>query len=288
MSGTIPPIPPPLVGDTSNPSNRVDDFTTDNINTTTTNNGPSDTRDTKIASLRLKFNAFKALEGEKVNGTFTRLKFLLNDLENNGVSIPQAKVNATFVNSLPRKWLSMNQTQRANNSIKNDTLAALYGKYNYEEGLIDQIQLWQRALLANQKRFYKRPGRVGSVKKPLDRSNETCFSCGKHRHFQKECPSNKISPLSYLSTYKPYNKSKFNTNSTPQQSHINTNKNQKDYIVKYKGLKAEITVLAKKIDGMTKGKSEKVKALMAITEDKLSVRRADARSGQWVEITMKK
>ncbi|GJR31689.1 hypothetical protein Tco_1107921 [Tanacetum coccineum] len=74
--------------------------------------GPSDTRDTKIASMRLKFNAFKALK---------------------------AKVNATFVNSLPRKWLSMNQTQRANNSIKNDSLATLYGKYNYEEGLIDQI-----------------------------------------------------------------------------------------------------------------------------------------------------
>ncbi|GKC69032.1 hypothetical protein Tco_1114915, partial [Tanacetum coccineum] len=71
---------------------------------------PFDTRDTKIAALRLKFNAFKALE-----------------------------VNATFVNSLPRKWLNMNQTQRANNSIKNDCLATLYRKYNYEEGLIDQM-----------------------------------------------------------------------------------------------------------------------------------------------------
>ncbi|GKF71995.1 hypothetical protein Tco_0208109, partial [Tanacetum coccineum] len=58
--------------------------------------GPSDTRDTKIAALRLKFNAFKSLEGKKVNGTFTRLKCLLNDLEKNGVIIPQAKVNATF------------------------------------------------------------------------------------------------------------------------------------------------------------------------------------------------
>ncbi|GJU84669.1 retrovirus-related pol polyprotein from transposon TNT 1-94 [Tanacetum coccineum] len=69
--------------------------------------GPFDTRDTKIAALRLKFNAFKALEGEKVNGTFTRLKCLLNDLKNNGVSIPQAKVNATFVNILPKKWLKI-------------------------------------------------------------------------------------------------------------------------------------------------------------------------------------
>ncbi|GJY04464.1 hypothetical protein Tco_0370404 [Tanacetum coccineum] len=87
--------------------------------------GPSNTRDTKIAALRLKFNAFKSLKGEKVMGTFTRLKCLLNDLENNGVTIPQAEVNATFVNSLPRKWLSMNQTQRANNSIKNNSLATL-------------------------------------------------------------------------------------------------------------------------------------------------------------------
>ncbi|GJS67651.1 retrovirus-related pol polyprotein from transposon TNT 1-94 [Tanacetum coccineum] len=57
---------------------------------------PSDTRDTKIAALRLKFNAFKSLEGEKVMGMFTRLKCLLNDLENNGVTIPQAEVNATI------------------------------------------------------------------------------------------------------------------------------------------------------------------------------------------------
>ncbi|GJY39423.1 retrovirus-related pol polyprotein from transposon TNT 1-94, partial [Tanacetum coccineum] len=89
--------------------------------------------------MRLKFNDFKSLEGEKVNRTFTRLKCLLNDLENIGVIIPQAKVNATFVNSLPRKWLSMNQTQRANKSIKIDSLDTMYGKYNYEEGLIDKI-----------------------------------------------------------------------------------------------------------------------------------------------------
>ncbi|GKC80424.1 hypothetical protein Tco_1131198, partial [Tanacetum coccineum] len=101
--------------------------------------GPSDIRDTKIAALRLKFNAFKALEGEKVKETFTRLNFLLNELENKDVKIPQVEVNATFVNILPKKWLSMNQTQRANNSIKNNTLTTMYGKYNYEEELVDQI-----------------------------------------------------------------------------------------------------------------------------------------------------
>nr|GEV80082.1 hypothetical protein [Tanacetum cinerariifolium] len=218
--------------------------------------GPSDIKDTKIAALRLKFYAFKSLEGEKVNGT--RLKCLLNDLENNGVIIPQAEVNATFVNRLPRKWLSMNQTQRANNSIKNDCLATLYGKYNYEEGLIDQIyesetqrftiqascskalisnrqfqdtdsdveedqrtrnefmadlnaECHETALLANQKRFYKRSGGVGSARKPLDKSKKTCSACGKLGHFQKYCPSHKTSIPSYPSSNNPFNKSKLYT-----------------------------------------------------------------------------
>ncbi|GJS39921.1 hypothetical protein Tco_0564964 [Tanacetum coccineum] len=92
-----------------------------------------------IIAVRLKFNAFKAFEGEKVNGIYTRLKCLLNDIQNNEVRIPSPKVNATFVNSLSRKWLSTNQTQRANNSIKNDSMASLFGKYNYEEGPIDQV-----------------------------------------------------------------------------------------------------------------------------------------------------
>ncbi|GJS79119.1 retrovirus-related pol polyprotein from transposon TNT 1-94 [Tanacetum coccineum] len=318
---------------------------------------PSETKDTKIAALRLKFNAFKALEGEKVNGTFTRLKCLLNDLENNGVSISKAEVNATFVNSLPRKWLSMNQTQRANNSIKNDTLAALYGKYNYEEGLIDQTyelettrfsiqassskalisksqlqdndsdveedtrsniefladlnaEFHDRALLANQKRYYKRSGRIGSAKKPIDKTKETCFACGKLGYFQKDCPSTKTSTPSYPSSNKSYIKPKFQSNSTPQHNQ-NVHNHQKDYKGKYKGLKAEIAILTKNIDSLSKGKSEKglvaesfdwdeesvsfedegvtkVKAFMAIVEEEPSVGKNDARSGQWVEITMKK
>nr|GFB71458.1 hypothetical protein [Tanacetum cinerariifolium] len=41
------------------------------------------------------------------------------------------------------------------------------------------IEYHERALLANQKRFYKRSGRVGSARKPMDKSKETCFACGK-------------------------------------------------------------------------------------------------------------
>ncbi|GKF36776.1 retrovirus-related pol polyprotein from transposon TNT 1-94, partial [Tanacetum coccineum] len=160
----------------------------------------------------------------------------------------------------------------------------------------------ERALLANQKRFYKRSGMVGSARNPVNKSNEICFACGKQRHFQKECPSNKTSTPSYPSTLKPYNKPKFHSNSTPQHN-LNTDKNPKDYKVKYKGLKAEHDVLTKKINAMSKEKSEKrlvaesfdsddesmssddegvskVKAFMAITEDELSIGKAGARSGK--------
>ncbi|GJQ91390.1 hypothetical protein Tco_0002529 [Tanacetum coccineum] len=53
--------------------------------------GPSKTMDTKIAALRLKFNAFKALEDERVKETYTGQEILLNELENKDVKIAQAE-----------------------------------------------------------------------------------------------------------------------------------------------------------------------------------------------------
>nr|GEZ42389.1 retrovirus-related Pol polyprotein from transposon TNT 1-94 [Tanacetum cinerariifolium] len=81
--------------------------------------------------------------------------------------------------------------------------------------------------------------------------------------------------------------------------------------VKYKSLKCELAILTKKIDAMSKNKSDKglvaelfdwdeeslssedegvtrVKAFTAIAEDEPTVGKADDRSSQWVEITMKK
>nr|GEY20996.1 hypothetical protein [Tanacetum cinerariifolium] len=126
MSETIPPIPPPFGTSSGNPGspnvNRVDTIptTTDPINTMTTTN-ISQSIDEYLPQLLDSRGSSHVTNVP----TFDKEDFM--------------KVNATFVNSLPRKWLSMNQTQRANNSIKNDCLATLYGKYNYEEGLIDQI-----------------------------------------------------------------------------------------------------------------------------------------------------
>ncbi|GJT53069.1 retrovirus-related pol polyprotein from transposon TNT 1-94 [Tanacetum coccineum] len=139
----------------------------------------------------------------------------------------------------------------------------------------------ERALLANQKRFYNRSGKVGLARKPLDKTNKTCFACVKLGHFQKYCPSHKTSTPSYPSSNNSFNKSKPYTPSFNQTSSQNSGNYQKDYKGKYKGLKAEMAVLTKRIDDMTKGKgSTKIKAFMAIAEDEPSVGKADARSGQ--------
>ncbi|GJZ24009.1 retrovirus-related pol polyprotein from transposon TNT 1-94 [Tanacetum coccineum] len=210
---------------------------------TYTYEGPSDIRDTKIAALRLKFNAFKSLEGEKVMGMFTRLKCLLNDLENNGVTIPQTEVNATFVNSLPRKWLSMNQTQRANNSIKNDSLATLYDKYNYEEGLIDQI--------------YE----------------------SKTQRFSIQASSSKALI---------FNTQIQDSDSDVEEDQSTSNEFIADLNVEYHeraplaNQKNEESVSSKD-EGTTR-----IRAFMAIAKDEPYMGKADARSGQWVDITMKK
>nr|GEX47759.1 receptor-like protein kinase 5 [Tanacetum cinerariifolium] len=99
--------------------------------------------------------------------------------------------------SLLRKWLSMNQTRGANNSIKKDSLAALYGKYHYEEGKGDKGKSYK-----------------GLIIESFDWDDESVSS---------------------------------------------------------------------EDEGTTK-----FKAFMAIAKDEPSVGKSDARSGQWVEITMKK
>ncbi|GJT93045.1 hypothetical protein Tco_1081890 [Tanacetum coccineum] len=159
--------------------------------------GPSETKDTKIEALRLKFNAFKTLEGERVKGTFNRLKCLLNDLENNGISISQAELNATFDSDS-----DIEEDQRSSSEF----LADLNAEFH------------ERSLLANQRRFYKRSGRGKSEKGLVAESFE----------WDEESVSSDD-------------------------------------------------------EGVTT-----FKALMAITDEELSVGRADARSGQLVKITMKK
>ncbi|GKF76358.1 hypothetical protein Tco_0225802, partial [Tanacetum coccineum] len=70
---------------------------------------------------------------------------------------------------------------------------------------------------------------------------------------------------------------KFHTNSTPQHNQSVEN-HKKDYKGKYKGHKAEISILSKKIDVSSEDEGTTiVKAFMAIVEDEPSVGKVAAR-----------
>ncbi|GJU94855.1 hypothetical protein Tco_1319611 [Tanacetum coccineum] len=165
--------------------------------------GSFETRDTKIAALRLKFNAFKALEAEKGQQTYTRLKKLLNDLETKDVIIPQVGVNATFVKNYQENDLidQIYESETNGYVIQRSNSKALISNTYFKESdsdveedtrsskefLADLNQnYYDRALLPNQQRFYKRSGKVGYARKPMYKSNETHFTCGKQGHFQKD------------------------------------------------------------------------------------------------------
>ncbi|GJW10605.1 reverse transcriptase domain-containing protein [Tanacetum coccineum] len=163
ISGTVPPIPPPLgtnSGNTASP-NRVDTI--------------------------LDFPQLLDSRG----GSYVTL--LVFDIEDFSTWKYRFLV---YLNGL-EPYLH----EDSGSDVEEDTMSS-------SEFLADlNDEFHERALLVNQKRFYKRSGKVGSARKPMDKSNETGFAYGK--------------------------------------------------LGKYKGLKAKIVILTKKIDVMSKDKSEK-------------------------------
>ncbi|GJS90360.1 hypothetical protein Tco_0772996 [Tanacetum coccineum] len=67
------------------------------------------------------------------------------------------------------------------------------------------VEYHERALLANQKRFYKRSGRVGSARTTIDKSSETCFTYGKlgirRKRYEKISSKEAIFTKAYESSY---------------------------------------------------------------------------------------
>nr|GFC77471.1 hypothetical protein [Tanacetum cinerariifolium] len=120
------------------------------------------------------------------------------------------------------------------------------------EFLVDlNAEFYDRSLLANQKRIYKRSGRIGSAKKPMDMYKETCFACG------KQGLKAKIDVL------------------TKKIDAMSKGKSKKGLVVESFDWDGDsVSYEAEEVT--------RVKAFMAIAEDEPSIGKNDARSGQWV------
>ncbi|GJY12674.1 retrovirus-related pol polyprotein from transposon TNT 1-94 [Tanacetum coccineum] len=101
--------------------------------------GPSDVKESRVMNLKLCYNTFKFKEGETLTQSFTRNKALMNELVNDGIKLSKLEINTSFINGLPKKWLSFWQNLRNTNHVKDSELASLFGKLKYEENLIDSI-----------------------------------------------------------------------------------------------------------------------------------------------------
>ncbi|GKF02713.1 hypothetical protein Tco_0029636 [Tanacetum coccineum] len=89
--------------------------------------------ETRVIDLKLCYNTLKFKEGESLTQTFTRYK------ANDGIKLSKLEINTGFINGLPKKWLSLCQSLRNTNLVKDSELASLFGKLKYEENLIDSI-----------------------------------------------------------------------------------------------------------------------------------------------------
>ncbi|GKC60299.1 retrovirus-related pol polyprotein from transposon TNT 1-94 [Tanacetum coccineum] len=100
--------------------------------------GPSDTKENRIMDLKLEYQTFRAKSIESLSQTYTRYKTLLNELANDGVNLSKHEINVGFVNSLPEKWLTFSQGLRNANHTQTLDLADIYGRFVYEDNLIQR------------------------------------------------------------------------------------------------------------------------------------------------------
>ncbi|GJU87077.1 retrovirus-related pol polyprotein from transposon TNT 1-94 [Tanacetum coccineum] len=100
--------------------------------------GPSDTKENRIMDLKLEYQTFRAKSIESLSQTYTRYKTLLNELANDGVNLSKHEINVGFVNNLPEIWLTFSQGLRNANHTQTLDLADIYGRFVYENNLIQR------------------------------------------------------------------------------------------------------------------------------------------------------
>ncbi|GJY38014.1 retrovirus-related pol polyprotein from transposon TNT 1-94 [Tanacetum coccineum] len=244
----------------------------------------------------------------------------MNELVYDGINLSKLEINTSFINGLPKKWLTFCQSLRNINHVKESELASLFGKPKYEENLIEyspdneedtrssqeymddlEEEYQARALLAKSKRFFKKGTQRFSSAKATDQTE--CQKCGRKGHFARDCFSKTLVP-SYQSPFQP----KFLSSS----QHKPELRPTKDFEAKYNKIKAKLALLSSSASASkasivkNKGLINKayewdeeevssddnemveVKVLMALAKDTDAVSKEGARNGEWVKISMRK
>ncbi|GJS23892.1 hypothetical protein Tco_0452524 [Tanacetum coccineum] len=274
--------------------------------------GPSNTKENRIMDLKLEYQTFRAKSTESLSHTYTRYKTLLNELANDGVNLSKHEINVGFVNSLPEKWLTFSQGLRNVNHTHTLDLADIYGRFVYEDNLI------QRRYSDTKKAL---------ITTPSSTLISTAFFSNNVIQYFQEISDDEVDERTSEEYLRDLDieyherallaKSKlskgFQPKFTPKliQSSSNSNnqadpKFQKDYKAEYNNMKAKLKLLEaspsssqnpKTFQPKNKGlatetfnwdKEEvsdeeevtQIKVLMALDDDELTVRKSHARNGE--------
>ncbi|GKA01419.1 hypothetical protein Tco_0674084 [Tanacetum coccineum] len=230
--------------------------------------GPSDTKENRIMDLKLEYQAFRAKSTESLSQTYTRYKTLLNELSNDGVNLFKHEINVGFMNSLPEKWLTFSQGLRNANHTQTLDLADIYGRFVYEDNLIHR-------------RISKKILMMKLMK--VSKGFQPKFT---PKLIQSSPNSNSQVDLKFQKDYKAkYKKIKVNL-ALLEESPLSS-QNPKTFQPKNKGLVTE-TFDWDEEEVSNDEEVTRVKVLMALADDELTVGKSHARNGEWVDITIRK
>ncbi|GJZ12747.1 hypothetical protein Tco_0547977 [Tanacetum coccineum] len=241
----------------------------------------------------------------------------MNELVNDDIKLLKLEINTGFINRLPKKWLSLCQSLRNTNHVKDYELASLFGKLKYEENLIGSIYETEKnkSLISATPRsiaffstsiiqdFQDSPDDEEDTRRSqeylndLEEEYQARVLLAKSKRFFKKVPS-------YQSPFQPklLNSSQLKPELRPTkdfEAKYNKVKAKlallsssasasKASIVKNKGLIAEAYEWDEKEVSSDNNEMVEVKVLMALAKDNDAVSKEGARNGEWLKISIRK
>ncbi|GJV04727.1 retrovirus-related pol polyprotein from transposon TNT 1-94 [Tanacetum coccineum] len=288
--------------------------------------GPSDVKESRVIDLKLCYNTFNFKEGESLTQTFTRYKALMNELVNDGIKLSKLEINTSFINGLPKKWLSFCQSLRNTNHVKDSEFASLYSKLKYEENLIDSIYKTEKrkslvsatplstAFISTSivQDFQDSPDDEEDTRSSHEYPNDLeeeyqarallirskrFFKKGTQRFSnakatdQTEChkcgKKGHFARGCWSKTSVPSYQSPFQPKLPSSSEHQPELRPTKDFETKYNKVKAKLALLSSSASA-SKAATVKNKVLMTLAEENDAISKEVAKNGEWVKISMRK
>ncbi|GJV22489.1 hypothetical protein Tco_1371509 [Tanacetum coccineum] len=207
-------------------------------------------------------------------------------MQNDDINLSKLEINTSFMNGLPKKWLSFCQNLKNTNHVKDSELASLFGKLKYEENLIDIIyETEKKKSLVSATPLSTAFISTSIVKDFQDSLDGGC---------KTQSGDSKGSVVQSSSQYKPKLRptkdfeAKYNKVKAKLALLSSSASALKSSMVKNKGLIAEAYDWDEEEVSSDDNEIVKVKVFMTLADDNDAVSKEGARNGEWVKISMRK